>query len=250
MDNKNKIKNLILWIDKKQNNDVKKQLGQLIKHIIFLFKNKNNIYPLTVSDVKTIKDDNTKILIPFYTIYKTEIENILIETFAEEILSSITNFEKDNHKYPIISDFNTDIVNTLYAIWFNEKWFLLLMTEYIIKKIENAPKNIRMRQLFKEAYIANQELFKKFIFINLDTSKKYSDFEKIWKEVKWIIEDVENVLLWHMEGWIHWDKSVSVSDKYKAFIKTIFPMYYNIGVITKKLTPEQMKAYIAANNKK
>jgi len=53
------------------------------------------------------------------------------------------------------------------------------MTEYIIKKIENAPKNIRMRQLFKEAYIANQELFKKFIFINLDTSKKYSDFEKI-----------------------------------------------------------------------
>jgi len=74
------------------------------------------------------------------------------------------------------------------------------MTEYIINKIINVPKNIKMRQLLKDAYLSNKEIFKKFIFINLDKEKKYAEFEQIGKEIKNIIESVEDQLLMHMEN--------------------------------------------------
>jgi len=253
MNNKNKIIDLFLWKEPKQKWKIKNQLGWLVRNLIDTYKNKNKKYPLSMDNINTLKNNEQWILLSFYDEYKNEIENIIIEYFIIDLQENIKDFFSKNKKYPLLLDIQKELKETLtQELHLNDKGFKLLMTEYIISEINTPPKNNKMRNLFKDKYQKNKELFKKFIFINLDTKKgiKYKEFEELWKKIKPLIQEVENDLLGHMEWWIHGDKSASVNEKFQHFISTIFPLYLQIWVKTKKLSKEEMEEYIKKMKKK
>lgn len=249
---KQKIKKLISWEKNKKVNKLKNKLGGLIRQIVFKYKMEYNKYPFYIEDIKNIKDDNISLLNSFYDEYSEEIEYIILELFIDELETNTELFLKENWKYPLFSELNIDLKNTFEkTLLLSENWYKLLLTDYIISKIKKSPKSNHMRTLFKEVFLKNEKLFTKFIFINLDNTKKYKEFEDIWKEIKSILEDTEDQLLRHMEWGIHADKSSNVSDKFKNYIKTVFPLYANIWVTTKKLSKKEMEEYIKKmHNKK
>lgn len=234
-----------------QHNDIKKQLWMLINHTIFLYKSKYNKYPLSISDIEKgwIKDEQN-ILINFINIYQNEINIIILENFVDSLTNHIEEKIENLKKYPQFSELWDDYKNTLEILNINSEWYILLLTEYICSKIENAPKSTKMRQLLKDEYLKNKDLFKTFIYINLDINNTYSDFQEKWNKIKNIINDVEDKLFNTMENWIHANKSVSVKDKFNDFIKSIFPMFNQIGLTTKKLSKEEMQEYIKKMSKK
>ena len=248
-----KIKNLLTWKEQKSKSKIKKDksITNLTKVVISDYIKDKWHYPLELNILIKYKNNNNEILKPFYNDFKDEFEIFIIEYFVDQFKEEIEKYLKDNRKYPIsINDLDNSISNTLKELKVNDKVFKLIIKDFIVSEILKASKSNKMRTLFKEAYIKNNELFEKFIFINLDNDNKYKDFEKIGWEVKKILEEVEDQVLKHMEGWIHWDKSSSVSEKFKTFINTIFPSYYNIWVKSRKLSPEEMKEYIAKMSKK
>lgn len=234
-----------------KNNDIKKQLWKLITHTIFLYKSKYNKYPLSIKDIYKwwIKDEQD-ILIHFINVYQDEINIIILEHFVNNFTIHIEEKIKQLKRYPQFNELWEDYKNTLNSLHINNKWYILLLTEYICSKIENAPKNIKMRQLLKDEYIKNKDLFKTFISINLDVNNTYSDFQEKWEKIKNIINNIEDKLFNTMEKWIHANKSVSVKDKFNKFIKSIFPMFNKIWLTIKKLSKEEMQEYIKKMSKK
>jgi len=244
-----KVQELLTWKKQKSKSKIKKDNGikNLTNLVIYAYQNQKWKYPLSVKDLKKINDANNDVLANFYNDpeFTSDFDDLIIEIFVDALKEEIEIFLKENKKYPVsIDQFNKTIWNTLKELKLKDKTFKILIKDFIVSEILKAPKTNKMRTLFKEAYIENKELFENFIYINLDNSHKYKDFEKIWNEIKKILEQVEDQVLKHMEWGQYADKSASVSDKYKAFINTIFPAYYNIWVKTRKLSPEEMQEYI------
>jgi hypothetical protein len=77
----------------------------------------------------------------------------------------------------------------------------------------------------------NETLFEEFFLLNLNKENtKIEKFHSTWKEIKKIIEEVEDYVVWRMEWWQYWVFSWSTRDKLMVFIKSIFPLYDHIWV--------------------
>jgi len=233
----------------KLNKEVSKNLGGLISSIIEEYKKKNKSYPLSIPKDKKIKW--LDIILIFKKDFEKEINDLFIYNFIYDLYSYINNYKKNNNKYPnSINDFDEEISKTLKKLKINDKNLLLIMTDYIIKELKENTNNVKMRKMIKEEVIKNEELFRSFILMNLNKKQNYPDFQEKWNKIKKIIEKVEDEFLWKMEKGLYSDKSFSVANKYKKFIQTIFPLYFNIWVKKKILTKDEMEKYIKEMNKK
>ena len=114
--------------------------------------------------------------------------------------------------------------------WKMRAKFWDLMLHYFLKVI-NVNSKTKMRSEIKTTYFNNKELFKKFFILNLDRENiKKEIFHSTWLEVKELIQEVENFVVWKMEGWKYWIFSTNTRDKFINYIKTFFPLFDHIGV--------------------
>lgn len=105
-----------------------------------------------------------------------------------------------------------------------------IYAEIFEERVSNA-RGTRMRQLFKEAFARNQELFLKFSELNvIRENRKTEEFQEVGKQVQELVHSVEDSLLSTMEmSRKHNSKSSGVADKFHDYVKLLFPLYDEIG---------------------
>lgn len=150
----------------------------------------------------------------------------LIEEYIKE-KNRFPTVEKLIEKYPeyefIISILKWEPLKTEYQN---------LIKEMFIEKISKETK-VKMKELVRLAYEDDKEKFEKFFELNLNKENINSDeFQNIGKEIKTILEEQENILVWNVEkgNSKYATFSSSIADKYRKYIKLFFPYYDNIWV--------------------
>lgn len=228
---------------------VNEKLWCLINTVLVEYVKSNKKYPLNVDELISIENDFSKIIEEFKDKYNEEIDIIIHEIFFNEFQDYFNEYSKENKKYLTYNYLEEKYKNTIKEFWLNKDDYDKLVLKYIIKEINKTNKNNKMKTYFKEVYNKNKELFNTFIMMNLNEDKD-EKIEAVGQKMKKIIEELEDQVLSTLESSQHSDKSVSTSEKYRSFIKSIFPMYWNVWVKVKKLSKQEMAEYIKKMHKK
>lgn len=206
-----------------------------------LSNDKNNLYSLIDSYIlneKVIATPNMLIeynpvfinIFNWLNIKKTDIGSVIIEYYVIKI----EEFVKSTWKFPYqqnLRDYSKEykIIFGVFRWKFRSK-FWDLMLHYFWKLINQNSKT-KMKKEMKETYIDNKDLFRDFFVLNLDRENiKKEVFHTTWLEIKELLQEVEEFVVWRMEGGKYWKFSSSTRDKLINYIKTFFPLFDHIWV--------------------
>lgn len=236
-------------IELKQNKieNKNKELFQLLENN-FNIAIKDNIILKNKEDIYKYNNSLKSILEPIFKWLEKDIEVYFENILVKYITDNINLYIKNIWKYP---NYKTKEFQTIIKqLNLKENDFLKLIINHLKKNIEKDWKgSVKMKKIFAETFINNEDLFIKFFIINNLEYKKAKEFEDIWKNVNKLLKQIENDLLKHMENWKYWEMSSSVNDKFQKYIKIYFPLIDKVWVIVRKLSKKEMEEYIKNNNK-
>lgn len=149
----------------------------------------------------------------------------------------IEKFVEKKGRLPCLEDIADEfpILAPTVRIVLEDKNLLEEIAEIYLENFESGisvTKGAQMRILMKESYKNNPELFKKFFILNIvRENKKTEEFQNTGREIEQLIIKIENALLSSMEfSRKHNSKSSGVSGKFRAYVKSLFPLFDEIGV--------------------
>ena len=202
---------------------------------------KNNLYSMI--DIYILNEGviaTKKGLLNYNPVFKKMLDGLKIKdekinsVILTYYLSRIEEYVKKTEKFPYkenLMKFSSDYEIIFWCFtWTFESKFWDLMLHYFWK-IVNANSQTKSKSVVKDKYLENKELFKDFFILNLDRDNiKGEEFHSLGTEVKNIIQEAENFVVWRMEGGKYWVFSSSTRDKFIKYVKLLFPLFDHIGV--------------------
>lgn len=162
----------------------------------------------------------------------------------EFITRLISTYVKDKKRYPTLKtlvEYNsTNPIGAMISPLEKDDKFQKEYTEILLESFRDtitSKSSVKTKQLVKDSYLNNKELFEEFFLINLDRSNtSKSSFNEVGLKIQWIISTCADQLVGKMESGKKFGVfSSSVWESFFTYIKTFFPYYDHIWVVVRKV---------------